>query len=75
MKSKAKRQLSHFESGIALKLVAAQEELLGKINEANSAAAIKGVLGGSRRYLELQSIAFNEVSLLGDFMCQELARY
>lgn len=75
MKSKVKRQISYFENGIALKLVAAQAELLEKINEANSAAAIKGALGGSRRYLELQSVAFNEISLLGDFMCQELARH
>jgi len=75
VKSKAKRQFSYFENGIELKLVAAQAELLGKINEANSAAAMKGALGGSRRYLELQSVAFNEISLLGDFMCQELARH
>lgn len=75
MKSKSKRRLSHFENGIKLKLVAAQAELLKKINDANSAATLKGTLGGERRYLELQSVAFNEIALLGHFMCQELAHY
>ncbi len=73
--SKPKRRCSHFENDIALKLVAAQDDMLTKMMEANSAATLKNALNGSRRYLALQSVIFKEVSLLGDYMCKELSRH
>lgn len=73
--SKSKRHYSHFEKGVELQLVAAQDVMLTKMKEADISATVKNALNGSRRYLELQSVIFKEVSLFGDWVCQELSRH